>query len=155
MQMPALPETSVWQMLMGNASGSLNAALLLLGGCYLVWRKVISLRIPVAYLGTLALLTLVFHKGDNAVAWMVYSLLSGGVMLGAIFMATDYATSPVTTNGQIAYGIGCGVLTVIFRYVGLYPEGVTYAILMMNASVYLMEKITPIRRFGEGKEGAV
>ena len=155
MQMPALPEESLWELLLGNSSSSLNEALLLLGGAYLVWRKVISPRIPLAYLGSLAVLTLVFHKGDNPLAWMLYSLLSGGVMLGAIFMATDYVTSPVTPKGQILYGIGCGTLTVVFRYVGLYPEGVTYAILMMNAVVWLMERITPPCRFGEGKGGTV
>ena len=73
-------------------------------------------------------------------------------MLGAIFMATDYATSPVTANGQIVYGIGCGVLTVIFRYFGLFPEGVTYAILLMNACVWTIDRYTAPRRFGTGKE---
>ena len=85
---------------------------------------------------------------------MLYSLLSGGVMLGAIFMATDYATSPATPRGQILYGIGCGVLTVIFRYYGLFPEGVTYAILIMNAFVWFIDYMTPIRRFGIQKGGA-
>lgn len=154
MQMPALPEVSLWEMLLGGSGGSLNEALLLLGGAYLVWRRVISLRIPAAYLGTLALLTLVFYKGESPLAWMLYSLLSGGVILGAVFMATDYATSPVTPGGQILYGMGCGILTTVFRYVGLYPEGVTYAILLMNAVVYLLERITPPRRFGEVKGGA-
>lgn len=153
MQMPALPESSLWEMLLGNASGSLNTVFLLLGGAYLVWRRVISVRIPAAYLGSLALLTLIFHKGDNGAAWMIYSLLSGGVILGAVFMATDYVTSPVTPKGQILYGVGCGVLTVVFRYVGLYPEGVTYAILMMNAAVWLIERVTPLKRFGREKGG--
>ena len=155
LQMPALPQESVWELLTGNSSGSLNEALLILGGLYLVWRKVISVRIPAAYLGSLALLTLVFHKGDNPLAWMVYSLISGGVVLGAIFMATDYVPSPVTPKGQILYGIGCGALTVVFRYVGLYPEGVTYAILMMNAVVWLLERVTPPCPFGQGKGGAL
>ena len=88
------------------------------------------------------------------VQWMLYSLLSGGVMLGAIFMATDYATSPATPVGQIVYGIGCGVLTVLFRYFGLFPEGVTYAILLMNALVWVIDRYTPIRRFGTKKGGA-
>lgn len=84
---------------------------------------------------------------------MLYSLFSGGVMLGAIFMATDYATSPATPVGQIVYGVGCGVLTVVFRYFGLFPEGVTYAILLMNALVWVIDYYTPIRRFGTGKGG--
>ena len=87
--------------------------------------------------------------------WMLYSLVSGGVMLGAIFMATDYATSPVTPKGQIVYGIGCGVLTVIFRYYGLFPEGVTYAILLMNACVWVIDRYTAPRRFGVKKGGNV
>ena len=154
MVMPALPEESVLDMFLGNCPGSIgeiSALALLAGFAYLLWRKVISARIPVGYLGTVAVLTLIFHKGDNALLWMVYSLLSGGVMLGAIFMATDYATSPVTPRGQVLYGIGCGALTVFFRYFGLYPEGVTYAILLMNALVWVLDRYTPPRRFGVKK----
>ena len=157
MVMPALPEESILDMFLGNCPGSigeLSALALLLGGAYLVVRRVISLRIPVAYIGTVAVLTLVFHKTDNAIAWMAYSLFSGGLMLGAIFMATDYATSPVTSLGQILYGIGCGVLTVIFRYYGLFPEGVTYAILIMNLLTWVLDQYTPPRRFGTKKGGA-
>ena len=156
MVMPALPEESVLDMFLGNCPGSIgeiSALALLVGGAYLVYRKVISLRIPVAYLGTLAVLTLVFSKTDAPVMWMLYSLCSGGVMLGAIFMATDYATSPATPMGQIVYGIGCGALTVFFRYFGLFPEGVTYAILLMNAFVWFIDRLTPIRRFGTVKGG--
>ena len=157
MVMPALPEESLMDMFLGNCPGSIgeiSALALLIGGVYLVIRKVISPRIPVAYLGSVAVLTLVFSKTDAPVQWMLYSLLSGGVMLGAIFMATDYATSPATPVGQIVYGIGCGVLTVIFRYFGLFPEGVTYAILLMNALVWVIDRYTPIRRFGTKKGGA-
>ena len=156
MVMPALPEESVLDMFLGNCPGSIgeiSALALLVGGAYLVYRKVISLRIPVAYLGTLAVLTLVFSKTDAPIDWMLYSLCSGGVMLGAIFMATDYATSPATPMGQIVYGIGCGALTVLFRYFGLFPEGVTYAILLMNAFVWFIDRLTPIRRFGTVKGG--
>ena len=154
MVMPALPEESLLDMLLGNCPGSIgeiSALALLLGGAYLVWRKVISIRIPAAYLGSVALLTLVFSKTGAPVQWMLYSLLSGGVMLGAIFMATDYATSPVTPVGQVVYGIGCGVLTVIFRYFGLFPEGVTYAILLMNALVWFIDHHTALRQFGRKK----
>ena len=157
MVMPALPEESVLDMFLGNCPGSIgeiSAIALLLGGVYLLYRKVISIRIPAAYLGTMAVLTLVFHKTDAPVQWMLYSLVSGGVMLGAIFMATDYATSPATPVGQVVYGIGCGVLTVLFRYYGLFPEGVTYAILIMNAFVWFIDRMTPIRRFGTKKGGA-
>ena len=157
MVMPALPEESLLDMFLGRCPGSigeLSALALLAGGVYLVCRKVISARIPVAYLGTVAVITLVFAKTDSPVQWMLYSLLSGGVMLGAVFMATDYATSPATPIGQVVYGIGCGVLTVIFRYYGLYPEGVTYAILIMNVLVWVIDYYTPIRRFGTKRGGA-
>ena len=156
MVMPALPEASILDMFLGNTPGSIgeiSALALLLGGIYLVVRRVISPRIPVAYLGTVAVLTLVFSKTGDPVCWMLYSLFSGGVMLGAIFMATDYSTSPVTKWGQILYGIGCGVLTVLFRYFGLYPEGVTYAILIMNAFAWVIDRVTPPRRFGTKKGG--
>ena len=157
MVMPALPEESVLDMFLGNCPGSIgeiSALALLLGGAYLVYRKVISVRIPLAYLGTVALLTLIFGKTDDHFRWMLYSLFSGGLMLGAIFMATDYATSPATPVGQVIYGVGCGVLTVIFRYFGLFPEGVTYAILLMNAVVWFIDRHTAMRRFGTGKRGA-
>ena len=157
MVMPALPEESLLTMFLGNIGGTIGETCtlaLLAGGAYLVIRKVISVRIPAAYLGTVAVLTLVFSKGEDPIAWMLYSLLGGGVMLGAIFMATDYATSPVTPKGQLTYGIGCGVLTVILRYYGLFPEGVTYAILLMNAAAWLLDQYTAPRRFGY-KKGAM
>ena len=156
MVMPALPEESLMDMFLGNCSGSIgeiSALALLIGGAYLVYRKVISIRIPAGYLGTVALMTLIFSKTGAPVAWMLYSLFSGGVMLGAIFMATDYATSPATPMGQIVFGIGCGILTVIFRYFGLFPEGVTYAILIMNALVWFIDRHTAPRRFGVRKGG--
>ena len=157
MVMPALPEESLLDMFLGNCPGSIgdiSALALLIGGAYLVWRKVISVRIPAAYLGTVAVLTLVFFRAGDPITWMLYSLLSGGVMLGAIFMATDYATSPATPMGQTLYGIGCGALTVFFRYYGLYPEGVTYSILLMNALTWILDRYTAPRRFGVKNGGA-
>ena len=157
MQMPALPDVSLLDLFLGRAGGCIgevSALALLLGGGWLVFRRVITLRIPAAYLGTMAVLTLVFSKGDSPILWMAYSLLSGGVLLGALFMATDYATSPVGPLAQIVYGIGCGALTVVFRYTGLFPEGVTYAILLMNAAAWLLDQYLVPRRFGAGKEGA-
>ena len=154
MVMPALPEESLGQMFMGNIGGCIGEVCtlaLLIGGAYLLYKGVISFRIPAAYLGTVAVLTLIFSKGDHAVLWMLYSLLGGGVVLGALFMATDYATSPVTPKGQIIYGIGCGVFTVIFRYFGLFPEGVTYAILLMNACSWAIDRYCAPRRFGTKK----
>ena len=156
MVIPALPEESLMDMFLGNCPGSigeLSSFALLAGGVYLMYRKVISVRIPGAYLGTVALLTLLFSKTDDPLAWMGYSLFSGGLMLGAIFMATDYSTSAVTPVGQLLYGVGCGALTVLLRYYGLFPEGVTYAILLMNALVWILDRYTPLRRFGTMKGG--
>ena len=121
---------------------------------WLLYRRVISWPIPVAYIGAVAVLTLVFYKGDSALSWMLYSVMGGGVMLGAIFMATDYATSPALPAAQIVYGLGCGVLTVIIRYFGIFPEGVTYAILIMNACAWALDRAMPMRRFGVAKGGA-
>ena len=153
-----LPDVSIFDMFLGNGVlgciGEVCNLALLIGLAWLLYRKVISWRIPVAYLGAVAVLTLIFSKGDDALAWMLYSVLGGGVMLGAIFMATDYATSPTLPVAQLVYGIGCGVLTVVIRYFGIFPEGVTYAILIMNACAWAFDKAFPIRRFGVVKGGA-
>ncbi len=156
MVMNNLPQESLLDMFLGNCAGSIgeiSALALLVGGVYLVIRKVISPRIPLAYIGTLAALSLIFFKTDNALLWMGYSVLSGGLMLGAIFMATDYVTSPVSAKGQIIYGIGCGILTLLLRYFGLFPEGVTYAILIMNLFVWTIDRFTPAKRFGTKRGG--
>ncbi len=156
MVMPTLPDESVLDMFLGNCIGSIgeiSALALILGGAYLVVRRVISLRIPLSYIGTLAILSLVFCKTDNALVWSAYSVLSGGLILGAIFMATDYTTSPVTKKGQIIYGVGCGTLTLAFRYFGLFPEGVTYAILAMNMLTWIIDRYTPPIRFGVQRGG--
>ena len=132
--------------------GEISAFALLLGGAYLIWRKVISWRIPVSFIGTVALLTLIFGKSDYSNGqWMLYNLFSGSLMLGAIFMATDYATSPVTLNGQLVYGAGCGVLTVLIRYFGGFPEGTTYAILIMNLCTWALDKAFHRHQFGVSK----
>ena len=148
----ALPEASVLDLFLGRTGGSLgevSAMLLLLGGIYLLVRRVISARIPLAYLGTVAVLAFLFPRGGAArLDWMLVQLLSGGLMLGAWFMATDYTTSPVTHGGQIVYGVGCGVLTFLFRYFGSYVEGVSYAILIMNCCVGFFDRIGVPKRFG-------
>lgn len=147
---PALPDVPLSEMFLGSIGGCIgevSALALLIGGGYLVVRGVIKLRIPVSYLGTMAVLSFAFAPMEP-LRWMLYSLLGGGVLLGALFMASDYATSPATPGGQVLYGIGCGVLTVLFRSAGLYPEGVTYAILLMNAASWLLERFTPTRLFG-------
>ena len=113
----------------------------------------LALLIGGAYLGTVAVLCLIFgHEGYGNVDWMLYNLMSGGLMLGAIFMATDYATSPVTLNGQLLYGVGCGALTVLIRYFGGFPEGVTYAILIMNLCTWAIDKGFHRHQFGVTKE---
>ena len=157
MVMGTVPETPIMDMFMGNIGGCIgevSALALLIGGAYLVYRKVITLRIPAAYIGSIAVLTLIFNKGNNPIDWMLYSVLGGGVLLGGIFMLTDYATSPVTPMGQIIYGVAAGALTVVFRYTGLFPEGVTYAILIMNAVAWILDEKTMPRRFGVQKGGA-
>ena len=132
--------------------GEVSALALLIGGIYLIARKVISWRIPVSYIGTVALITLIFgHSGYSNVEWMLYNLLAGGLFLGAFFMATDYATSPVTLNGQLLYGFGCGVITVLIRYFGGYPEGVSYAILIMNVCAWAIDKAFRRAQFGAEK----
>lgn len=154
MAMHMLPEESLQDLFFGFCAGSIgevSTLALLLGGAYLIWRRVITIRIPAAYLGTAALLTLVFHRGD--LMWMLCSLCSGGLMLGAIFMATDYASSPITPGGQLLYGAGCGALTVLFRRFGIFPEGVTYAILWMNAAVWEIERWTMPVVFGHRTSG--
>ena len=157
MQMPALPDATLTDMFLGRIGGCIgetSALALLIGGGWLLFRRVISIRIPAAYLGTVAVLSLIFPKGEDPLMWMVYSLLGGGVLLGAIFMATDYATSPVGPAAQVVYGVGCGALTVALRYTGLFPEGVTYAILIMNAAAWLLDRYLVPTRYGAGKEGA-
>ncbi len=133
----------------GGSMGEVSAVLLIVGGLYLIARKVITWQIPVSYIGTVAVLTFLFPKGDaSGLEWMLYSLFSGGLMLGAFFMATDYATSPVSKKGQIIFGIGCGIFTVLIRYFGSYPEGVCYSIMVMNLCVALIDKWTRPTRFG-------
>ena len=153
----ALPDTfSYANMLLGNMPGcigEISAVALLIGGAYLLVRKVISWRIPVAFIGTVAALTFVFPmNGAARFDWMLTNVLSGGLLLGAFFMATDYSSSPVTLNGQLLYGFGCGALTVLIRYFGGFPEGVSYAILIMNLCAWAIDKGTRGRQFGVTKE---
>ena len=151
-------EFELSQLLLGQHGGSMgevSALLLLAGGAYLLIRKVITLRIPLAFLGTVAALTFAFpqHGIEDRVGFMLSHLLTGGLVLGAVFMATDYATSPVTRCGQWIFGIGCGLLTVLFRYFGSSAEGVCFAILIMNVCVWMIDKSSAPRRFGTGLFG--
>ena len=150
--MAGLTETySVMDMFLGKTGGSLgeiSAAMLILGGLYLIWRKVINWQTPVAYIATVAVLSFLFPKAGSSLEWMLYSVFGGGLVLGAFFMATDYATSPVTKKGQLVFGIGCGLFTVLIRYFGSYNEGVCYSIMVMNLCVALIDKYTKPTRFG-------
>ena len=138
----------------GGCIGETSAIALLIGFIYLLYRKVISARIPLFYIGTVAVLTFLFPMGNDRIAWMAAQVFGGGLMLGAIFMATDYVTSPVTKLGQIVYAIGCGLLTVLIRYFGGYNEGVSYAILCMNLTVVLLDRIGRPVKFGAPKKEA-
>ena len=138
----------------GGCIGETSAVMLLIGLVYLLARKVIKITIPAAYIGTVALLTLLFPMGNNNIDWMLCQVFGGGLMLGAIFMATDYVTSPLTFHGQLIYGIGCGVLTVMIRYFGGYNEGVSYAILIMNCCVVLLDRIGRPVKFGAPQKEA-
>lgn len=142
--------------LTGNMPGSLgevSAIALLLGGIYLLWRKVISWHIPVSFLATTILLSGLFWLIDaNRYPDPLFHLLTGGLILGAFFMATDMVTSPVTTRGMLIFGVGCGVLTVLIRLFGGYPEGVSFAILLMNAATPLIDRFVKPQVFGTGQE---
>ena len=133
----------------GGVIGETSALLLILGGLYLIFRGVITYRIPAFYIGTVAILSY-FLYGFN-IELVAYLLFGGGLMLGAFFMATDYSSSPTTPKGQIIFAIGCGLLTVIIRRYGGYPEGVSYSILLMNLAAPLIEKYTAPKVFGGAK----
>ncbi len=152
-----LPDVSLFDMFIGDMPGCIgevSATLLLLGGVYLVIRGIITWHIPVCYIATVALVTFAFPTGGiGHVDFMLYELCAGGLMLGAIFMATDYVTSPATKWGRVIYGVGCGLITVFIRYFG-YPEGVSFAILVMNLFTLVLDKWTKPVRFGGGAKNA-
>lgn len=133
----------------GGCIGEVSTLMLLIGGIYLLVRRVITWHIPAAYLGTVALLSFLFPAGEmGRFAYAAASLCSGGLMLGAIFMATDYVTAPVTRVGKLIYGVGCGLITVFIRRLGGYAEGVSFAILIMNALVWYLDMFTKPRVYG-------
>ncbi len=140
-------------MLIGNMGGSLgevSAAALILGGLYMIFRKIITWHIPVSYLLTVFLFTgILWLINPEQYIDPIFHLLAGGLMIGAIFMATDMVTSPMTWKGMLVFGFGCGILTVLIRVWGAYPEGVSFAILIMNAATPLINKGFKPKRFGE------
>lgn len=134
----------------GGSMGEVSAIALLLGGAFLLWKKVITWHIPVSILLTVALFTGIMHAIDPiAYHHPLWHLCTGGLLLGAIFMATDYVTSPMTGRGQIVYGIGIGIITMVIRLWGSYPEGVSFAILLMNAATPLIDKYIQPKRFAK------
>lgn len=154
-ELDKLPDAA--EMLIGQTGGSLgevSALLLLLGCAFMLWRKIITWHIPVSILGTVAVFSGLMHIIDPVYAMPHVVLMSGGLVLGACFMATDYVTSPMTTKGQLVYGVCIGLLTVIIRNWGAYPEGMSFAILIMNAFTPLINTYCKPKRFGEviGKE---
>jgi electron transport complex protein RnfD len=133
----------------GGCVGETSSAALLAGGLYLILRRVINWRIPVFYIGSFAVFAFIFgRQGLFTGQYILFEILSGGLILGAFFMATDYATSPISPGGKIIMGIGCGFFTVIIRFYGGYPEGVSYAILIMNIFVPTIDKYVKPRVFG-------
>ena len=154
--LPAQNMEQLRELFLGHtgALGEISALMLLIGGVYLILRKVISPRIPVYYLGTVAVVAWITHPAGVApFYWTACHLCSGGLMLGAFFMATDYVTSPVTRWGQTLYAVGCGLLTMLIRTFGSYPEGVCYAILIMNTTVCLLDRMFRPRPFGAPRKG--
>ncbi len=139
----------------GGCIGETSALLLLLGGLFLLFRRVITWHIPAAYIGTVALLACAYYMAEGSVPVshaVAFHLLSGGLFLGAFFMATDMVTSPVTPRGMLIFGAGCGVITFVIRIWGGYPEGVSYSILLMNAFVPLIDRYLRPAVFGTGKK---
>lgn len=147
-QLPSLQDLFIGGV--GGSLGEVSAAALILGGLYMIFRKIITWHIPVSFIATVAIFTgIMWQVNPEQYINPMFHLLAGGLMLGAIFMATDMVTSPMTYKGMIVYGIGCGVLTVLIRLWGSYPEGVSFAILIMNAVTPLINKGFKPKRFGE------
>ena len=130
----------------GGSLGEVSAVALLIGGLFLIWKKVISPITPVCFIGTVAIIALI--AGQNP----IFHVCAGGVMLGAFFMATDYVTTPLLPWGKVIFGIGCGVITMLVRLFGSYPEGVSFAILLMNVTTPLIERVTTNRLFKPKKK---
>ena len=142
-ELPSLRDAALGNI--GGCIGETCAVAIIIGGIYLIAKGIISWRIPVTYIVTVAVFAALFNRAGSSV---LYELMIGGIMLGAFFMATDYASSPVTPIGQLIMGVGCGLLTVLIRFFGGYPEGVSYSILIMNLCVPLIDRYTKPKVFG-------
>ena len=149
-----------FELLVGNVEngfgagtiGEVCALALLVGLAFMLWRRIITWHIPVSIILTVFVISLILHLVNPIYANPMQVIFSGGLMLGAIFMATDYVTSPMTPRGQLVYGVGIGLLTIIIRNWGSYPEGMSFAILIMNAFTPLINNYFKPRRFGEKVE---
>lgn len=147
--LPLPDHTSLFMGNMGGSLGEVSALALIIGGLFLLYKKIITWQIPISMIIGLILYTGVAYLiNDSRFASPLFHLLSGGLLLGAFFMATDLVTSPMTSKGMLIFGFSCGILTAIIRLHGAYPEGVSFAILIMNAFVPIINKLTPPRRFG-------
>lgn len=138
----------------GGSMGEVSAVALIVGGLFLVWKKIISPIIPVCFIGTVFVVAAIYYgaTGGDALGMAVFHVLAGGVMLGAIFMATDYVTTPLMPAGKVVFGIGCGLITMIIRLWGQYPEGVSFSILIMNCLSPLIDNFFQKRMYGGAKK---
>jgi electron transport complex protein RnfD len=153
-----IPQPSTFDLLLGIHGGSLGEVsiiALLIGGLYLLYKKIITWHIPVSFIGTvLAFSAVMWIVNPMKYANPVFHIFTGGLILGAFFMATDYVTSPVTNRGMLIFGAGCGFLTILIRLFGGYPEGVSFAILLMNLATPLIDKLVTPTKYGEVKGNA-
>lgn len=149
-QLPSLEEMLLGAM--GGSLGEVSALMLLLGTVFMLWKKIITWHIPVSILGTVAVFSTALHLWNPVYAHPLAVLMSGGLILGACFMATDYVTSPMSHKGQLIYGVCIGLLTVVIRNWGAYPEGMSFAIFTMNAFTPLINTYCKPKRFGEVKK---
>lgn len=138
----------------GGSMGEVSAIALLIGGLFLIWKKIISPIIPACFIGTVFVFAAIYYgaTGGDAIGMAIFHVLAGGVMLGAFFMATDYVTSPILPMGKIIFGIGCGIITMVIRLFGQYPEGVSFAILIMNCLTPLIDDFCQKRMYGGAKK---
>ena len=152
-----LPEATLFDLILGSVGGCIgevSAVALILGFVYLLFRRVVTLHTPVACLLTVLLLTILFPQAENAtLMFALTEFFSGGLLLAALFMANDYTTSPVTPLGRVIFGVGCGALTVFIRYFGGYPEGISFAVLIMNLLVFYIDSVTRPKPYGYVKKG--
>ncbi len=152
----SVESVNLQDMLFGSIPGSLgeaSALFLILGMLYLLWRRVITIHIPASILGSMWVVAMLYalsqgNSISSSLTFSIFHLLAGGAILGAVYMATDYSTSPMTKRGMVIYGAGIGVITMIIRLWGAYPEGMSFAILIMNAATPLINKYVKLRKYG-------